>query len=84
MADKLTVLFLAALGVAGVEAERKIVDTMSETVTMHLNWYVVHNWQHPFFVFDVRWQHPYVAATTCNLTLRVVYCSLKKYTSTGT
>ncbi|XBI59813.1 hypothetical protein VPH35_040823 [Triticum aestivum] len=29
----------SALGVAGVEAERKIVDTMSETVTMHLNWY---------------------------------------------
>ncbi|KAF7012051.1 hypothetical protein CFC21_026287 [Triticum aestivum] len=44
VADKLTVLFLAALGLAGeqiaaVEAERKIVETMSETVTMHLNWY---------------------------------------------
>ncbi|VAH38454.1 unnamed protein product [Triticum turgidum subsp. durum] len=37
--DKLTVLFLAALGVAGVEAGRKIVETMSETVTMHINWY---------------------------------------------
>ena len=48
--DKLTVLFLAALGVAGVEAGRKIVETMSETVTMHINWYVV-QLVTPFFLF---------------------------------
>lgn len=41
LADKLLELFLRALGltdeqVVGVEAERKIADTM--TATMHLNW----------------------------------------------
>lgn len=41
LADKLLELFLRALGltdeqVVGVEAERKIAETM--TATMHLNW----------------------------------------------